>query len=70
MIRFFCKSLHSSVEITTSLNFPKPVVMPYTNLFGRTRMKKVAGAPEEAHKIALAQLEKLRAEGRAPKVDG
>ncbi len=42
----------------------------YTNLFGRTRMKKVAGAPEEAHKIALAQLEKLRAEGRAPKVDG
>ena len=41
----------------------------YTNVFGKTKMKKVAGAPEEAHKYALAQLEKLRAEGKAPKVN-
>lgn len=40
----------------------------YTNLFGKTKMKKVAEAPEEAHQYALAQLEKLRAEGKAPKV--
>ena len=41
----------------------------YTNVFGKTKMKKVAGAPEEAHKYAVAQLEKLRAEGKAPKVN-
>lgn len=40
----------------------------YTNLFGKTKRKKVAEAPEEAHQYALAQLEKLRAEGKAPKV--
>ena len=41
----------------------------YTNVFGKTKMKKAAAAPEEAHKYALAQLEKLRAEGKAPKVN-
>ena len=41
----------------------------YTNVFGKTTMRKVAKAPEEAHKYALAQLEKLRAEGKAPKVN-
>ncbi len=40
----------------------------YTNVFGKTKMKKVAGAPEEAHERALANLERLRAEGKAPKV--
>ncbi|WP_308533637.1 Na+/H+ antiporter NhaC [uncultured Peptoniphilus sp.] len=41
----------------------------YTNLFGKTTLKKAAKAPEEARKFALAQLEKLRAEGKAPKVN-
>lgn len=41
----------------------------YTNVFGKTTMRKVAKAPEEAHKRALANLEKLRAEGKAPKVN-
>ena len=41
----------------------------YTNVFGKTTMRKVAKAPEEAHKYALSQLEKLRAEGKAPKVN-
>ena len=41
----------------------------YTNVFGKTKMKKVAGAPEEAHERALANLERLRAEGKAPKVN-
>ena len=41
----------------------------YTNVFGKTTMRKAAKAPEEAHKYALAQLEKLRAEGKAPKVN-
>lgn len=40
----------------------------YTNLFGKTAMKKLPASPEEAHKIALAALEKGRAEGRIPKV--
>ena len=31
-------------------------------------MHKPAGAPEEAHEVALKNLERLRAEGKAPKV--
>ncbi len=38
----------------------------YTNLFGKTKPGKPAAAPEEAHKIALESLERLRAEGKAP----
>ena len=40
----------------------------YTNIFGKTTMHKPAGAPEEAHEVALKNLERLRAEGKAPKV--
>ena len=36
MIRFFCSSLHSSWEMTTSLNLPKPVVIPYTTFLSST----------------------------------
>ena len=32
-------------------------------------MRKKDNSPEKAHKYALAQLEKLRAEGKAPKVN-
>ena len=39
----------------------------YTNLFGKTVMKKPAEAPEEAHEYACKQLEALRAAGKAPK---
>ena len=38
----------------------------YTNLFGKTTMHKPAGAPEEAHQIALKNLEARRAAGKAP----
>ena len=38
----------------------------YTNLFGKTTMHKPAGAPEEAHEIAMKNLEALRAAGKAP----
>lgn len=38
----------------------------YTNLLGKTRKGKPAQAPEEAHKIALENLERLRAEGKIP----
>lgn len=38
----------------------------YTNIFGKTKKGKPADAPEEAHKIALENLERLRAEGKAP----
>ncbi len=41
----------------------------YTNLFGKTKMKKAAEAPEEAHKIALANLERLRKEGKVPQIN-
>lgn len=41
----------------------------YTNLFGKTVMKKQAKAPEEARKVAMAALEKRRAEGKAPMVE-
>ncbi len=40
----------------------------YTNLLGRTKAGKPAGCPEEAHKIAVANLERLRAEGKAPQI--
>lgn len=40
----------------------------YTNLLGQTKMKKVAVAPKEAHEYAVEQLEKMRAEGKAPRV--
>ncbi|EFI41826.1 MULTISPECIES: Na+/H+ antiporter NhaC [Peptoniphilus] len=40
----------------------------YTNLFGKTTMKKVAAAPAEAHEKAVKNLEALRAAGKAPKV--
>lgn len=41
----------------------------YTNLLGKTRAGKPAGAPEKEHQIALANLEKLRAAGKAPMID-
>ena len=40
----------------------------YTNLLGKTKMGKVAQAPEEAHAAALKNLEALRAAGKAPMV--
>ncbi len=42
----------------------------YTNLFGKTKAGKPAGAPEEAHKKALANLEARRTAGKAPKISG
>ena len=42
----------------------------YTNLLGKTKAGKPAGAPEEAHKIALENLEKRRAAGLAPSPKG
>lgn len=39
----------------------------YTNLLGKTKAGKPAGAPEEAHERAVANLEALRAAGKAPK---
>lgn len=41
----------------------------YTNVFGKTKMKKLAEAPEEAHKVAMANLQAMRADGRAPQVE-
>ena len=41
----------------------------YTTLFGRTKMGKVAAAPEEAHERAVKNLEALRAAGKAPVVN-
>ena len=40
----------------------------YTNLFGKTKAGKPAGAPEEAHAKAVANLEARRAAGKAPKI--
>ena len=40
----------------------------YTNIFGKTKAGKPAGAPEEAHAKAVANLEALRAAGKAPKI--
>lgn len=39
----------------------------YTNLLGKTRMKKAAAAPAEAHEAALKNLEAMRAAGKAPR---
>ena len=41
----------------------------YTNIFGKTKAGKPAGAPEEAHAKALANLEARRAAGKAPKIN-
>lgn len=42
----------------------------YTNILGKTRqLKKVAAAPPEVHEYAVQQLEKRRAEGKAPRVN-
>ncbi len=41
----------------------------YTPLIGKTRMRKVAKAPEAEHEYALKQLEALRAAGKAPIVE-
>lgn len=40
----------------------------YTNLFGKTTMKKQAKSPEKAREVAMAALERRRAEGKAPKL--
>lgn len=41
----------------------------YTNIFKKTRMlKSVPAAPHDVHEYALSQLEKRRADGKAPKV--
>lgn len=39
----------------------------YTNLLGKTTMRRPAAAPEEAHAQAVRNLEALRAAGKAPK---
>ena len=41
----------------------------YTNMFGKTKAGSPAGAPEEAHKIAVENLEALRAAGKAPRIN-
>lgn len=41
----------------------------YTNLFGNTKMKKRAKAPEYSLKIALESLDKLRKTGKVPKLN-
>ncbi len=40
----------------------------YTNILGKTRAGDPAGAPEEAHALAVKNLEALRAAGKAPKI--
>lgn len=40
----------------------------YTNIWGKTVKKQPAEAPEEAHKVALANLERRREQGLAPKI--
>ena len=41
----------------------------YTNLFGKTKMGKMAKGPEEGHAVAMKNLEALRASGKAPAVN-
>ena len=41
----------------------------YTNLFGKTKMKKIAKAPKDSLKFALEQLDKLRKTGKAPQLN-
>ena len=40
----------------------------YTNIFGKTKMKKKARAPKEVEEYAINQLDKLRKEGKAPNI--
>lgn len=40
----------------------------YTNLLGKTKMRKVAKAPKEKHELAVKNLNALREAGKAPKV--
>ena len=40
----------------------------YTNIFGKTKMKKKARAPKEVEEYAINQLNKLRKEGKAPNI--
>lgn len=40
----------------------------YTNIFGKTKAGKPAGAPAEAHEKAVKNLEARRAAGKAPKI--
>lgn len=40
----------------------------YTNVFGKTKMKKKAHAPKEVEEYAINQLNKLRKEGKAPNI--
>ena len=39
----------------------------YTNIFGKTTMRKPAAAPADKHELAVKNLEAMRAAGRAPK---
>lgn len=41
----------------------------YTNLFGKTVMKKIAKAPVEAHKRAMKSLKLRREQGKIPKIN-
>ena len=40
----------------------------YTNIFGKTEMKKKARCPKDIEKYAVSQLNKLRLEGKAPNI--
>ncbi|WP_236785316.1 Na+/H+ antiporter NhaC [Anaerococcus ihuae] len=40
----------------------------YTNVFGKTKMKKKARAPKDVQEYAISQLNKLRKEGKAPEI--
>jgi NhaC family Na+:H+ antiporter len=41
----------------------------YTNLLGKTRPGTPADCSDDVRELALANLEKARAEGRAPRLD-
>ena len=41
----------------------------YTNLFAKTKMKKMAKAPEDRRAYAISRLEVLRKEGKAPIIE-
>ncbi|MDY3005388.1 Na+/H+ antiporter NhaC [Anaerococcus sp. AGMB00486] len=40
----------------------------YTNIFGKTKMKKKAQAPKEVEEYAISQLNKQRSEGKVPQI--
>ncbi|MDU5913539.1 MAG: Na+/H+ antiporter NhaC [Anaerococcus vaginalis] len=40
----------------------------YTNIFGKTKMKKKARGPKEVEEYAINQLDKLRKEGKVPNI--